>query len=286
MTSRPGRALRAFGHSVAESADRIWYSRPGLLMLGYLILSLAGAVLAPHGTARAAGQNTAGLDSWPTLIWCWRVARGGRWSRILLALASIATIGSATAHLATWWDLQHAGALVIGLAQLALVLSPAAYLATRQDMAWKFRTTGRWLVPVAGGGRPMPWAEPARAALTLRLRPPWWLPLAAMLAGLLLALAWTQHPSFGVVLPHCPHGHLPRASTPPGRCSLSGMGYPLPVRLFTPSAHWHAGVAFARDYVEWALVSLEVLLAARLWWNSRPDYLPAAPPLASAQPAA
>jgi len=176
---------------------------------------------------------------------------------------------------------------VIGLAQLALVLSPAAYLATRQEMAWRFRKTGSWLVPVAGGGRQAPWAVPAREALTLRLRPPWWLPLAAVVAGLLLALAWTQHPSFGVLLPHCVPARLPRASTPPGRCTLSGMGYPLPVRLFTPRAHWPAWVAFARDYVEWTLVSLEVLLGARLWWNSRPACLPQAPPpLTSARPAA
>jgi hypothetical protein len=218
------------------------------------------------------------------VFWCWRVGRGGHLSRNLLLFTTWFAIGASIYHLATWWDVQDAAVLVISAAQLALLLSPAAYLATRQGMAVDYRAARRWLVPVAGGWRTDPWAEPARSALTLRLRPPWWLPLAALGAGLAITLACLIG-IHSAVLPHCVPRHLPPASLPPARCLVYGRGYPLPVSAIWGHPRWDAAAAFAKDCVQWIVASLVSLQAMRLWWNSRPVYLPTAPPLTSAQPA-
>ncbi len=196
-----GRAAAAGWRAAAPAADRIWYGRPGVLMTAYVVLIAAGREVA-HSAGRSSRQAGLEVAVLLLLIWCWRVTRGGDLSRILLLLTTWWAIGFSVDHLAIRWDIQDAVVLAISAAQLALLLSPAVYLATREDMAVQFRATGRWLVPVAGGGRADPQAEPARSALTLRLRPRWWLLLAALGSGLVITLTCviTVHYEF---LPHC-----------------------------------------------------------------------------------
>jgi hypothetical protein len=271
----------ALGRAAALLADRIWYSHPGFLMTAYLALS-AVARLTAHSAGRTSQQAGLGVAAWVTVIWCWRVGRGGHVSRTLLLVTTGVAIGAAVVHLATWWDFQDAALLLIGGAQLAILLSPAAYLATRRDMAWQFRAAGgRWLVPVAGGSRHDPWTEPARTALTLRLRPPWWLLPAALSAGLGVTLAGLLTAHYAV-LPHC----HPPAGALATSCSGLGRGYPLPVSASIAPRVLAPWAAFGRDYLQWAAASLAVLQGLRLWWTSRPADLPAPQAAASLRPAA
>jgi hypothetical protein len=274
----------AFWRATAFLADRIWYNHPGFLMIAYIALIAVGR-LAAHSAGRTSKEAGLAVAAWLALIWSWRVARGGHLSRNLLLLTTWYAIAASVFHLATWWDVQDAAVLVISTAQLALLLSPAAYLATREGMAVDYRAARRWLVPVAGGWRQDPWAEPARTALTLRLRPPWWVLPAALGTGLAVALACLLGTHI-LLLPHCVPRHLPPAAVPPARCYVHGYGFPLPVLLHAPIPGWHPLVAFAKNVVQWTVASLAVLQGVRLWWNRRPTYLPAAPPLTSAVPAA
>lgn len=270
--------------ATASLADRIWYTRPGLLMLAYIALIAAGR-LAAHSAGRTSKEAGLEVAAAVLLFWCWRVARGGHLSRLLLLFSTWYAIGFSVAHLATWWDIQDAAVLLISAAQLALLLSPAAYLATRQDTARAFRKTGQWLVPVASGRRRAPWTEPARTALTLRLRPPGWLLLTAAAAGLLITAALLPGVHYAA-LPHCVPGAPPPGGAALNRCAGFWHGLPLPVWTVGWRLQPAAWMALVRDCVQWLTVSLAALYAIWLADHCRPTSLPAADAEPAAVPAA
>jgi hypothetical protein len=220
----------------------IWRTRPGLLMAAFLALAVAARLLAgsAHLTLRQAGVDSSFLLQ---LFWCWRVLRGGRISRVLLILSVGSSYAVAVTHLAWWWDPQAIGLLAVSAAQLALLLSPAAYLRTRPDAA---------AVPVTADVQ-------ATAVIHFRLR--LWMLTTAALAGLILALALLD-PVRTVSLPGC------SPESAPARCFASGHGYPLLVQSSEGSRAWD-WVAFVKDSAQWALISLSVMYLLWLYSQSR-----------------
>src|SRR5882724_8137472 len=77
----------------------VWRTRPGVLMLSYLVLTVVG-----RGLAGGAGQPPASAGGGVSLLlvafWCWRVASGGRISRRILFLVTYAAYEPAAVHLA------------------------------------------------------------------------------------------------------------------------------------------------------------------------------------------
>jgi hypothetical protein len=221
-------------------------------MFAFVILAVAARLVAgsAHLSLRQAGLNTSFLLA---LFWCWRVASGGRISRILLILSVGSSYAAAVTHLAAWWDLQAVGLLAISAAQLALLLSPAAYLRTRPDAE---------VMPVTAD-------VPATAVIHFRLR--LWMLGAAALAGPILALVLLKPARF-LDLPGCGRGPAPS----PARCSGFGHGYPLLVQTSVGPQNWD-WAAFAKDSVQWALVGLSVMYLVWLYSQSRVGPAKAAP---------
>lgn len=271
-----GRAAAAGWRAAIQAADRIWYGRPGVLMTAYVVLIAASRLIA-HSAGRSSRQAGLEVTVLVLLIWCWRVSRGGYLSRGLLLLTTIYALSAATAHLASWWDGAGAAVLVISAVQLALLLSPAAYLATRRDPDGLARPDRQQLVPVAGGPARLPWCEPVRTALTLRLRPRWWLLPAALGLGLIVtaALLATSH---YLTFPGCAPPGLRPGRLQPARCLGYGRGYPLPVWTDRPSPQQSARAAFGRDCAQWAVASLAVLHGSWLAARARAGDLPVSQP--------
>lgn len=146
--------------------------RAWLLMWSYFLLSLAvGPVIYLYiGPESVSPMSAAGhwYDWIFSAFFAWRVARGGRISRMLLIIGAGAGYLSATSRIAQQFTPELFGHLAIYGAQIALLVSPGVYLRTR---------------PV-GRVEPLP---------RTRVRPPMALLLLGILIGLgatLLRLHW------------------------------------------------------------------------------------------------
>jgi hypothetical protein len=257
--------MRRRWSSLRASVVHAWYSRPGLLMIGFVVLSAAATGIAE--TASWSGQWSPVLLPAVVVLALltstgWRICRI---CRMLLLVLSWSGVIGAVLHIAPWWDVQAFAVLAIEAVMIALLLSPAVYLRTR--------------IPDRIFGKP--------DGVPLRLLGKRWrlAVFAAPVFGLALTLAWLGHPT-----PlHGTFGHgggLAGAYDPQGPF---GRGFPLPVDhglietadRGTGAWHLHGALitnwaSFGRDYVQWTFASLVLLAVLWLWWQRRPS-LPAAP---------
>lgn len=205
-----------------------------LATIGYIMSWLSGRV----------GPETPLASTVVTAFLAWRVSRGGRYSRMILILASGAAYVVATLALARLWNLAAVAAVLITAVQVALLVSPPVYGRTR-----------RVPVPVRMPG----WSHLARRPPAVLL--PW-----GLLAGVLLTLALLGNMDFVAIA-----GCRPAASD---ACHTLAEGYP----LHWLSAYqgdpkiWKGGLL--RDGTQWALASTTVLYLAWLYLTAPPDRSP------------
>lgn len=130
----------------------------GVFMVVYFVLSVVTGI----GISLGAGPFS--LSGWvATAFLAWRVASGGRISRMLLIVASWAGFIFAIVSARAGFSVAGFFVLVASAAQIALLLSPAVYERTRRD----------------DGGRVPLW----------RTREPPWLAIV-FAVGVLLGVAW------------------------------------------------------------------------------------------------
>jgi hypothetical protein len=168
----------------------------------------------------------------------WRVSRGGRISRMSLILGSGVSYAAAVLDVARLWNAGVAVMLIVGAAQVALLVSTPVYWHTRAAPV---------TVRVEG------WAP-------FRGRPPMWLLPWGLLAGVLVTLACLGHMDYALI-PGC-------RATASDTCGALAEGYPL---------HWLTADqndpvifkgALLKDCVQWALVSMSVLYLGWCWTAS------------------
>lgn len=225
----PGRAWRA----ARDYAIGSWHDNPAALMVAYVLLAVAAEAL-----ARSANLELKPGGYGPILLMafaCWRVTRGGWFSRGFLIYVTVESLLQTVSHLAQWWDIQAPVLLAISLAGLALLLSPAVYVRTHPD------------------------AMPGSSSLRLRPGPLMLLsaPFAGIsVAGLLLAVT-RRWPLPGNGCLTGPVEMLPR------RCAGWGRGFPVPVVTNDHGHHAVSVLAFARDCTQWTVA---VFVASYLLW--------------------
>jgi hypothetical protein len=179
-----------------------------LLMVAYFLLSLVTGISISVGV----GPGPFSLSGWvATAFFAWRVAFGGRISRMLLIVLSWAGFIFAVVLVRTGFSVAEFGILVASVAQIALLLSPAVYVRTRPDH----------------GGREPLWRtrQPRRVAVTL-------------VVGAILSLTWTvvyatalsRHDKAGLF--HGGEGATAAASAILFLISLAGLTLP-----FAPEVH-------------------------------------------------
>lgn len=223
---------------------RIWRNSPGQLLALYLILGVVALVVvaASHPSLPAKDQPL-----WFAILvfLAWRVSRGGRTSRLILILTSMLSFADAAFTATPHWSPGILALLAIYAAQVALLVSPAIYQRTRRSAA-----------------------ADRLATVSMRWTPPLWLPLSALLTGLvatLLSLAsmdWAAIPGCG------PAGatiaHLP------GRCIGLAQGYPVRFLTAYQGTPLIDKAGFAEDWAHWAIVSLAVFYIVLLL-HRRPE---------------
>jgi hypothetical protein len=220
------------------------WRRPGAdeILLAYLLLEVAGWAVSWRSHAGSAPQNP--LESFViTAFLTWRVSRGGRISRVLLILGSLASCAVAVLAVARMWDGAVAALVVIGATQVVLIGSPPVYGRTR---------------------RPAPVADRAESWMRLVRRPPGWLLPWGLLAGLLLTLALLGNETWAAI-PGC---------YPAGSDACFGLvrGYPLRWITAGQGVSDISPDALLRDWVQWGLACTSVLYLLLSW-----PTVPAAP---------
>ena len=165
----------------------------------------------------------------------WRVSRGGRLSRMILLAGSTASCAVAAFAVARRWDLSVVALVVIGGAQVALLVSPPVYGRTRRPARVTARAPG--------------WARLVR-------RPPAWLLPCGLLAGALVTLACLGSMDW-VTVPGCGTG----AS---GACTALAEGYPLRWLTADQNMPVISKGALLKDCAQWALASTSLLYLAWL----------------------
>jgi hypothetical protein len=160
---------------------------------------------------------------------------------MILLLAGEASYAAAALAVARLWDPAIAAMVVICAAQVLLLLTSPVYGRTRRPAPVLVRAPG--------------WAQ-------LVHRPPAWLVLCGLLAGVLVTLALLGNMSF-VAVPGC----RPAASD---LCTALVEGYPL--RWLTADQNMPLIIkrALLKDCTQWALVSTSVLYLAWLILPARP----------------
>jgi hypothetical protein len=206
------------------------WRRPGAgeILLVYLLLAATG-----FSWNWLSHTYSSPAPLWSFLIvafLAWRVSRGGRISRMILVIGSVASCATAVLAVARRWDLSVLALIIIGAAQVALLVSPPVYGRTRRPAPVPARAPG--------------WAQLVR-------RPPAWLLSCGLLAGALVTLACLGNMDW-VAIPGC----RPAASD---TCTALAEGYPL--RWLT--AHQNmpviAKAALLKDFAQWALASTSLL---------------------------
>ena len=212
------------------------WRRPGVneILLVLLLLATIGFILGWLSPSYSPRDYP--LSSFlVTVFLIWRVSCGGRISRTLLIIGSVASLAVSALAVARLWDVSVVSLVAISAAQIALLVSP----------------------PVYGRTRPTPIVVRARGWAQLVRRPPAWLLACGLLAGVLVTLAFLGNGDF-VAIPGC----RPAASD---ACSALVEGYPL--RWLT--AYQNAPLIFKgalfKDCVQWALVSTSLLYLGWFW---------------------
>ena len=229
MYATVGRAWRA----TRRSATRSWYGEPVTLLVVYALLAVAA--VAVSGRVRPIFDQ-AGYYPLPVLAFaCWRVARGGAFSRGVLIYVTVQALLMTATQFAQWWAIEAVAMFAISVAGLLLLLSPAVYARTH------------------------PGATPA--STRIRLRPGILMSLAAPFAGITVAAVTLAVPRRwalpGRGCMSAPVEVLPR------RCVGFGRGFPLPVVATAHGHHVVSTFAFVKDCAQWSLV---IFVVSYLIW--------------------
>jgi hypothetical protein len=211
------------------------WRRPGAheILQVFLLLAAIGSVCS--WLSHSQDQNNPLSSFLVSAFLTWRVSRGGRISRMLLILGSGASYTAAALDVARLWNAGVAVLLIVGAAQVALLVSVPVYWHTRAAPV-TVRVEG-W-APFAG-------------------RPPMWLLPWGLLAGVLVTLACLGHMDYALI-PGC-------RATASDTCGALAEGYPL---------HWLTADhndpvifkgALLKDCTQWALVSMSVLYLGWSW---------------------
>jgi hypothetical protein len=209
-----------------------WLNSPGRLLALYLALGVIALLVV------AVSHPSLSLE--PELAWfafavflAWRVSRGGRTSRIILILVSVYSLASAAFIATPQWSPGTLALLAIYATQVSLLASPAVYQRTR-----RYASPRR--VPTA----PMRWA------------PPLWMPLCALLAGLVATLLSLAHMDWGAI-PGCGPAGAAIAQLP-GRCFGLAEGYPVRFLTAYQGTPLIDKAGLVEDWAHWTLASLAV----------------------------
>jgi len=218
------------------------WQRPGAdeILLVFLLLAAIGFIV----TWLSHGYSPREWGPWSlfvTVFLAWRVSRGGRISRVLLLIDSGGSCAAAALSVARMWDVAVVAHVVIGAAQIVLLVSP----------------------PVYGRTRPTPIPVRARGWAQLVRRPPAWLLPWGLLAGVLLTLAclgsrtFVNDPGCGTAAFHA--------------CGALVEGYPLRWLTTYHDVPVISKGALVKDCVQWALISTSVLYLGWLWLTAPAD---------------
>jgi hypothetical protein len=222
----------------------MWRNSPGQLLALYLILGVVALAIAAasHPSLPAQAQPFWFLLA---VFLAWRVSRGGRTSRLILILVSMFSFAGAAFIGTPHWSPRILALLAIYAAQVALLVSPAIYQRTRRYPA------------------------PDRLkAESMRWTPPLWLPLSALLTGLVVTLVslasmgWAAIPGCGPI--GATIAHLPN------QCFGLAQGYPVRFLTAYQGTPLIYKTGLAEDWAHWAIVSFAVFYVLLLL-HRRPE---------------
>jgi hypothetical protein len=224
--------------------SRIWRSGPGQLLAWYVVLEVLAVAAA--AVAHPALPQRAQAPWLPLAAFlAWRVSRGGRLSRVILIIASMLSVAEAAVISSRSWSPVVLLLLAVFAGQIALLVSPAVHERTRQD-------------PLAG------WAAPTSAPY----RVPTWMPLIALLAGLVVTLLYLGSMSFAAI-PGCGPAGATLAQLP-DRCIGLAQGYPVRFLTAYQGTPEIDKAALIEDWAQWSLVSFAAFYLLRLL-HRRPE---------------
>jgi hypothetical protein len=230
--------------------SRIWRSGAARLLVLYLVLGVIGVVCASAANpALPVTSQAAWLPVAAFLVW--RVSRGGRAARLILITESGLSFARAVHVGPSLWSPYVLALLAIDATQMALLVSPAVYQRTR------------------------PKAPPGPHVVTsMPLKPPVWMLLSALLAGLVVTLLFLGSINL-TAIPGCGPAGTTMTYLPNGCLGLA-RGYPLPFLTAYQGVPELSQTALVMDWVQWSVVSFS---AVYLMWlpGRRPRPLPGQP---------
>jgi hypothetical protein len=204
----------------------------GEILLAFVLLTAISSVLG--WLSHTVGPQTPLPAFLVAAFLAWRVARGGRLSRMFLIVASAVSYAAAAFPAVGRWNPAVAALVITCAAQIALLVSP----------------------PVYGRTRPVPVPARARGWRQIVRRPPAWLLPWGLLAGVLLTLAALAGMDFTAIA-----GCRPAASD---ACTALVEGYPLRWLTARQNDPMIFKAALLKDCVQWTMVSTSILYLAWL----------------------
>jgi hypothetical protein len=217
---------------------RTWRSGAGLLLALYLILDVIAVICA--AVAHPALSQKAEAPWLPIAAFLtWRVSRGSRASRVILIILSALSFAGAMFIRAPSWNLSVLGLLAIYATQIALLVSPAVYQRIRLKR-----------LPDPGAMASMP------------VKPPLWMLLSALLAGLVVTLLFLGSMDVAAI-PGCGPAGATMAQLP-SRCLGLAQGYPLRFLTAYQGTPKINKAALVMDWAQWSLVIFSTLYLLRL----------------------
>jgi hypothetical protein len=217
---------------------RTWRSGAGKLLALYLILDVIAVMCA--SVAHPALPQKAQAPWLPIAAFLtWRVSRGGRASRVILIIGSGLSFAGAMSIRAPSWNPSVLGLLAIYATQIALLVSPAVYQRTRPDA---HRDPG--------------------AVASMPLKPPPWMLLSALLAGLVVTLLFLASIDLAAI-PGCGPAGATTAQLP-SVCFGPARGAPLQFLAAYQGTPEINNAALVMDWAQWSLVTFATLYLLRL----------------------
>lgn len=221
--------------------SRIWRSGPGQVLVLYLVLDVIAVACA--AVAHPALPQRAQAPWLPLAAFlAWRVSRGGRPSRVILIILGVLSFAGDAFIGTRSWSLLALLLLAIYAAQIALLVSPAVYQRTRRD-------------PLSA------WA----ATASVKSRPPLWMVLIALLAGLVVTLLYLGNMDWAAI-PGCGPAGAAIAQLP-NRCFGLTQGYPVRFLTAVQGTPEIDKGALIEDWAQWSLVSFSAFYL--LWLSHR-----------------